>query len=130
MLRDRIGTVIIGHNLGIELEPTSEKLIEAIGDSTRYSEIAISGYGEPKIRLDVVKEGVLWVKARGGRVRLNSDGHGSAINQRNIVPELDGLVDSFSISLGSINPMQYGELIRVESMRMFSAMVEFAAECV
>ena len=128
---DRKGEAILkGHNLRIEREPSTQGMIEAIGDPTHYDEIVFCGYGEPTIRLDVIKEVAGWIKGRGGRVRLNTDGHGSVINRRNIVPELVGLVDSVSISLNTIDPKQYGELMRIDGHRFFSAMVEFAKECV
>ncbi|MEE9289099.1 MAG: TatD family hydrolase [Bacteroidota bacterium] len=128
---DRKGEAIVkGHNLRIEREPSTQEMVEAIGDPTHYDEIVFCGYGEPTIRLDVIKEVAGWIKGRGGRVRLNTDGHGSVINRRNIVPELVGLVDSVSISLNTIDPKQYGELMRIDGHRFFSAMVEFAKECV
>jgi TatD DNase family protein len=68
------------------------------------------------------------VKAQGGRTRLNTDGHGSVINKRNIVPELVGLLDAVSISLNTTDPVQYGELMRLDGPRFFQAMVEFAKE--
>ncbi|MBI3579170.1 MAG: radical SAM protein, partial [Ignavibacteriales bacterium] len=70
-----------------------------------------------------------WVKDQGGKVRLNTDGHGNIINKRNIVPELAGLIDGVSISLNSIDPKQYGELMRVDGERFHKAMVDFAREC-
>lgn len=128
---DRKGEAIIkGHNLRIEKEPTTQEVITAIGDPTKYEEIVFCGFGEPTIRLDVVKEVSTWVKQNGGRVRLNTDGHGNVINHRNIVPELVGLVDSISISLNSTDPKQYGELMRIDGPKYFTAMVEFAKECV
>jgi len=128
---DRKGEAVIkGHNLRITREPTSQEVIEAIGDPTKYDEIVFCGYGEPTIRLDVIKEVSKWVKEHGGRVRLNTDGHGNIINRRNIVPELVGLVDSVSISLNSVDPIQYGELMRIDGPRFHRAMVEFARECV
>jgi TatD DNase family protein len=127
---DRKGEAIVkGHNLKIEHEPTSQEVIEAIGDPTRYDEIVFCGYGEPTIRLDVVKEVARWVKEKGGRVRLNTDGHGNIINRRNIVPELVGLVDSVSVSLNSIDPKQYGELMQIDGERFHKAMIEFTREC-
>ena len=127
---DRKGEAIVrGHNLKIEREPTSHEVIEAIGDPTKYDEIVFCGYGEPTIRLDVVKEVARWVKEKGGRVRLNTDGHGNIINHRNIVPELVGLVDSVSVSLNSMDPKQYGELMQIDGERFHKAMVEFTREC-
>ncbi len=128
---DRKGEAIVkGHNLRIEKEPSAGEVLEAIGDPKNYEEIVFCGYGEPTIRLDVIKEVARSVKDKGGRVRLNTDGHGNVINHRNIVPELVGLIDSVSISLNSIDPKQYGELMRLDGEKYHHAMVEFARECV
>jgi TatD DNase family protein len=128
---DRKGEAVIkGHNLKIEREPTAEEVIREIGDPTRYTEIVFCGYGEPTIRLETLMEVARWVKSRGGSTRLNTDGHGSIINKRNIVPELVGILDAVSISLNSPDPHQYGVLMRLDGERFFAAMVEFARECV
>jgi TatD DNase family protein len=128
---DRKGEAIIkGHNLRIEKEPTTDEVIHAIGDPSRFTDIVFCGYGEPTIRLDVVKEVARWVKAQGGNVRLNTDGHGNVIHHRNIVPDLVGLIDSVSISLNTTDPVQYGKLMRLDGQKYFPAMIDFAKECV
>ncbi len=128
---DRKGDAVIkGHNLKIDREPTVEEIITAIGDPSRYDEVVFCGYGEPTIRFDVVKEVARWLKSKGVKVRLNTDGHGNIINHRNIVPELVGLVDAVSISLNSADPQQYGRLMQINPDIYFPAMVEFARECV
>jgi len=127
---DRKGDAIVkGHNLKIEKEPSAEEIMEAIGDPTSYDEIVFCGYGEPTVRLDVVKSVAQWVKEKGGKVRLNTDGHGNIINHRNIIPELIGLIDAVSISLNSIDPEQYGKMMGIDGSRYHKAMVEFAREC-
>lgn len=127
---DRKGEAIVkGHNLKLETEPSAEEVIKAIGDPTAYEEVVFCGYGEPTIRLDVIKEVAGWVKKQGGRVRLNTDGHGNVINHRNIVPDLVGIIDSVSISLNSIDPKQYGRIMRLDGERYHTAMIEFAKEC-
>jgi TatD DNase family protein len=128
---DRKGEAMIkGYNLRIEKEPSTQEIIQAIVEPTEYDEIVFCGYGEPTIRLDILKEVAAWVKEHGGKVRLNTDGHGNVINHRNIVPELAGLVDAISISLNSTDPKQYGALMRIDGETFFPAMVEFAKECV
>jgi TatD DNase family protein len=127
---DRKGEAIVkGHNLKIETEPSAEEVIEAIGDPAAYEEVVFCGYGEPTIRLDVIKEVARRVKEKGGRVRLNTDGHGNVINHRNIVPELVGIIDSVSISLNSVDPQQYGRIMGIDGERYHAAMIEFAKEC-
>lgn len=128
---DRKGEAVIkGHNLRIEREPGVREVIDAIGDPSRFEEIVFCGYGEPTIRLDALKEIAAWVKSRGGKTRLNTDGHGNVINKRNIVPELVGLIDAVSISLNSTDPVQYGELMRLDGKKYFPVMIEFAREAV
>jgi len=121
--------IVKGHNLKIEYEPSAEEVIQAIGDPRAYDEVVFCGYGEPTIRMDVIKDVARWVKEKGGRVRLNTDGHGNIINHRNVVPELAGLIDTVSISLNSIDPEQYGKIMRLDGERYHAAMVEFAREC-
>ncbi|MGE5314157.1 MAG: TatD family hydrolase [Acidobacteriota bacterium] len=126
---DRKGDAVIkGYNLKISREPEAEEVIAEIGDPNAYHDIVFCGYGEPTIRFEVLKKIAAWVKSQGGRVRLNTDGHGSIINKRNIAPELAGLVDVVSISLNSIDPVQYGELMHLDGPRFHAAMIDFARE--
>ena len=124
---DRKGEAVVkGFSLKIDQEPTVEDLVQAIGDPTRYDEIVFCGYGEPTVRLDAVKEVSLAIKQKGGKVRLNTNGHGNILNGRDIVPELVGLIDAVSVSLNTADPHQYGELMRVDGERYHRAMIEFA----
>lgn len=125
---DRKGEAVIkGYNLKMKKseEPEAEIYIKQIGDPTKYDEIVFCGYGEPTIRWGVVKEISKYVKERGGKTRINTDGHGSYINKYDITPELKGLIDVVSISLNSIDPNQYAELMKV-SPEMHAEMIEFA----
>ncbi len=99
-----------GHNLRIEKEPSSKDLISAIEDPKRYKEVVFCGYGEPLIRLDVVKEVSTWVKENGGRVRVDTNGQGNLIHNRNILPELSGLVDEVSVSLNAEDQEKYYDI--------------------
>jgi TatD DNase family protein len=96
-----------GHNLRLREEPSSQDLIREIGDPRRYAEVVFCGYGEPLIRLDVVKEVAAEVKRKGGKVRIDTNGHANLIHKRNVLPELAGLVDAVSISLNAQNAELY-----------------------
>lgn len=125
---DRKGEAMVkGHNLHIENEPTAEELVKKIGDPKRFKEIVFCGYGEPTIRLDVVKQVAHYVKDNGGKTRLDTDGHGNMINHRNILPELKGLIDSVSVSLNSTDPSEYQKLMGTENGKQWEAMIEFAS---
>ena len=104
--------VVQGYNLKLDREPTAEEVWGSIDNCTKYDEIVFCGYGEPTLRLDVIKEVSKKIKAAGGKVRLNTNGHGNVINKRNILPELKGLVDSVSISLNADTAEAYDAIVR------------------
>jgi TatD DNase family protein len=116
-----------GYNLGMERtdEPDAGVYIKEIGDPKNYKEIVFCGYGEPTIRWDVVKAVAKYIKENGGKTRLNTNGHGNAINKRDITPELSGLIDVVSISLNTFNPKQYSELMGLK-VSYFNEMINFA----
>jgi TatD DNase family protein len=125
---DRKGAAIIkGYNLKMSKseEPDASVYIKEIEDPKKYTEIVFCGYGEPTIRWDVVKEVAKYVKDNGGKTRMNSDGHGSFINKRDITPELKDLIDTVSISLNSVYPDQYAKLMRVDPA-LHNEMLDFA----
>lgn len=101
-----------GHYLELSHEPDFNEVIEAIGDPSRYKEVVFCGYGEPLIRLDIVKEVAKWLKSRGLKVRINTDGLANLVHGRNILPELKGLVDSISVSLNAESAERYVKICR------------------
>jgi TatD DNase family protein len=119
--------ILRGYNLGMERseEPNADVYIKEIGDPKNYSEIVFCGYGEPTIRWDIVKDISKFVKANGGKTRLNTNGHGNIINKKDITPEMKGLIDVVSISLNSFDPKQYSELVGLE-ISYFDEMIDFA----
>ncbi len=125
---DRKGDAMIaGYNLKMKKteEPDAEVYIKEIGDPKQYDSIVFCGYGEPTIRWDVVKQVAKYVKDNGGKTRMNTDGHGNFINKRDITPELEGLIDTVSISLNSVDPDQYAALMRVDR-KLHAEMIDFA----
>jgi TatD DNase family protein len=124
------GDFVKGHMLRLRREPSARELEEAIGDPKKYSEIVFCGYGEPLMRLDVVKEVAKWVKEKGGRVRINTNGQGNLVNGRDILPELAGLVDSFSISLDAQDEETYRKLCAPLHKEAFGALLAFISGAV
>jgi len=96
-----------GHQLRLAHEPSVAEVKQAIGDPTRFDEVVFCGYGEPLIRLDLVKEIAAWLHQQGVKVRVNSDGQANLVHGRDILPELQGLVDSISISLNAADAATY-----------------------
>ena len=119
--------VIKGYNLKMSKaeEPPAETYKKEIGNPTNYKEIVFFFFLEPTIRWDVVKDIANYVKQNGGKTRLNTDGHGNFINKKDITPEMQGLIDTVSISLNSVDPNQYARLMRVDP-KMHTEMIDFA----
>ncbi|HEX9114414.1 MAG TPA: TatD family nuclease-associated radical SAM protein, partial [Nitrospirota bacterium] len=118
-----------GHNLRLTEEPTADAVIAEIGDPTRYAEIVFCGYGEPLLRLDVVKAVAAEVKRRKGKVRIDTNGHANLIHKRNVLPELAGLVDAVSVSLNAQNAEVYEKLTQPKFGPMtYDAVKEFIGE--
>ena len=112
-----------GSNLDLAgAEPEPVELLElALGEWKRapYEELVFCGYGEPTMRLPAllalagaVKRGGLSPVPAGLRVRLNTNGLGSLVNGRDIVPELKGLVDAAHVSLNTADPAQWLAMMR------------------
>jgi len=101
-----------GHDLELSREPDSRELLEAIGDPKRYSEVVFCGFGEPLLRLDLVKTVAAELKKKGGKIRIDTDGQANLVYGRNILPELKGLVDSVSVSLNAENAQKYHRICR------------------
>ena len=90
-----------GHNLLLEGEPSFEEVMAAVGQPAGIDEVVFCGYGEPLIRLDLLKRVATELKQRGFRIRINTDGQANLVHGRDILPELAGLVDSISVSLNA-----------------------------
>ncbi|MFC1513424.1 YchF/TatD family DNA exonuclease [candidate division KSB1 bacterium] len=128
-----IDPVVKGHNLGLpkDKEPTPEEAIKYIGDPTGYGEVVFCGYGEPLLRLDFFKEVAEWLKTKGVKVRLNTNGHGNLIYSRNIIPEIKDLVDEISVSLNTHDEKKYNKLMRTEyGDNAFKGMIDFVKKCI
>jgi len=88
-----------GHDLALARDPGPAEILRAVGDPARFGEIVFCGLGEPFLRLETMLEAARALQARGAKVRVNTNGHGNLIWGRDVTPELDGVIDSLSISL-------------------------------
>lgn len=111
-------------------EPSAAQVMESMGDPARYDEIVFCGFGEPTYRLETMLEICDAVHARGGKTRLNTNGHGSIINERDIAPELKGKIDAINISMNASDARGYEKLCRPLYPDMaFDSMLFFAEAC-
>ena len=132
-LRQTMDHVGEAHSLWLDHEPTAEEVIAEFAkfDMSQYQEVVFCGFGEPTEALDVLLKVAKYVKDTYAKpVRINTNGLGNLIHGRDITPELEGLVDTVSISLNTPNAERYHELVRSKfGDCSFQAMLDFAKAC-
>ena len=122
------GPVVHEYDLSLDHRPEVEEIIATIGDPTAYEEIVFCGFGEPTLRLKVLLEVARWIKQHGGKVRINTDGLANLVNKRNVLPEMQGLVDSLSVSLNAQNEEVYARHCQPALPGSWQALLDFLAE--
>lgn len=116
------------YDLTLEHRPAVEEVIAAIGDPAAYREVVFCGYGEPTLRLKLVLEVAEYIKSRGGRVRINTDGLANLVHKRNVLPEMAGRVDALSVSMNAQNAEVYNRHCHPALKGSYEAMLEFLKE--
>jgi TatD DNase family protein len=102
-----------GHTLRLNHEPTIDEIMESIGEPLGWKEIVFCGYGETTLRLDTMKEVARRLKKLGvRRIRLDTDGLANFVHERDVTPELDGLIDALSVSLNAPDAETYTRICR------------------
>ena len=99
--------------------------------SDNCPEIVFCGYGEPMLKLDYLKETAKYIKGKYpyAKVRVNTNGHANFANKRNVVPELKGLVDEFSVSLNAPTQEEYDELSQPKFSEAYDEVKKFIKAC-
>ncbi len=122
------GPVVHDYDLSLDHRPEVEEITAAIGDPSRYEEIVFCGFGEPTLRFKVLLEVARWIKQHGGKVRVNTDGLANLVNKRNVLPEMQGLVDSLSVSLNAQNEEVYARHCQPALPGSWQALLDFLTE--
>lgn len=118
-------------DLWIDHEPTKEEILADIErrEPEKFPELVFCGYGEPTERQD----DIVWVmrelkkKHPNLKIRINTNGQADLINGRDTTPELEGLVDTLSISLNCANAESYQKVCHSEfGEKAFDALIDYA----
>lgn len=126
---------VVGANLFLSTENIKAEdvilQLEAIKDKLS-SEIVFCGYGEPMLKLDVLKKVAKYIKDKYPQVvlRVNTNGHANLVYKRNVLPELKGLIDKFSVSLNGENEEVYNKISKPNINGAYAAVKEFIKEAV
>lgn len=121
-------------SLWLEREPSAEEIKAEFDkyDADSYNEVVFCGFGEPTERIDAVIDVAKYVKEKYNKpIRINTNGQGNLINDKNILPMMEGLIDTVSISLNTPDEDRYNELVRSKfGNQAYRAMLDFAREAV
>jgi len=127
--RDKMGE---SGSLWLAHEPSLEEIKSAFSqmDMNQFNEIVFCGFGEPTERLDVLLESAKFVKKEyHKKIRINTNGQGDLINEKDIAPLFEGVFDTVSISLNTPDEKQYNELVRSRfGDQAYSAMISFVKQ--
>lgn len=104
---------VCGKNMWLDSENFSARdVISQLSELPISSEITFCGYGEPMLKLDILKEVAKYIKEKypNVKIRINTNGHANFVYKRNVCEELKGLIDTISVSLNGVDEKEYNEL--------------------
>ena len=125
---------VCGKEMWLEKESIQlEEIVEQFLSFPTPKNVVFCGYGEPTLKLQLLKDFAQYLKDNYPEIktRVNTNGHANAIHKRNVLPEMVGLIDGFSISLNGSNEEEYNELSKPKIENAFSevkAFIESAVE--
>ena len=126
---------VVGANLFLNTENVKAEdvisQLETIKDKLS-SEIIFCGYGEPMLKLEVIKQVAKYIKEKYPNtiLRVNTNGHANLVYKRNVLPELKGLIDRFSVSLNGENEEIYNKISQPNIDGAYTAVKDFIKEAV
>ena len=126
------GDGVKGTPLWLDKEPTADEVMtafEEIRNKLTDDEVVFCGYGEPTNALGVLVECAARLKQLGYRLRLNTNGLGSADNGKDITNELKAF-DTVSVSLNQCDEKKYALVTRSKyGDTAFRHVLDFANGC-
>ena len=132
-LRQNMDKIGESNSLWLEKEPSFEEVVAEFSrfDVEKFDEVVFCGFGEPTEAFDVLIKVAAFVKEKyNKKIRINTNGAGNLINGRDVVPEMQGLIDVVSISLNQPNKEKYNAMVRSKfGAQSYDAMIAFAEEC-
>ena len=132
-VREEHETVGNNNSLWLDHDPSMEEIkadLERFNLSD-YKEIVFCGFGEPMMRMDDLIETTKYIKSKADiKTRINTNGLGDLIHEKNTAECIKDCIDSVSISLNAPDKESYCRVTRPKfGEQSFDAMLKFAEEC-
>ena len=119
--------------LKLSEEPSFEQIALELDEAMkrkRWKEVVFCGFGEPTERLDLLlmlARGIKWRYDEQVAIRVNTNGHGYALNAgRDVVGELKAAgIDKVSVSLNAGDEETYSEVCKPALAGAYDAVLDF-----
>ncbi|WP_440952301.1 TatD family nuclease-associated radical SAM protein [Methanococcoides sp. FTZ1] len=125
---------VYGYDLRLKKEPSLDEILEKLSslDLSKYREVVFTGFGEATLRFDILLDITRWLKEKGVRVRLDTNGHAQLLYpERDVVAELKGAgLDEVSVSLNAESEDKYNEICRPAFEGSYNAMLDFTKNAI
>lgn len=132
-VREEHETVGNNNSLWLDHDPSMEEIKADLErfNLADYKEIVFCGFGEPMIRMDDLIETAKYIKSKADiKTRINTNGLGDLIHEKNTAECIKDCIDSVSISLNAPDKESYCRVTRPKfGEQSFEAMLKFAEEC-
>lgn len=114
-------------NEDFKSEDVEKQLDNQINKHSDVKDIVFCGYGEPLLKLDILKEVSKYVRENypDKKIRINTNGTANLYYKKDIVPELKGLIDTISVSLNADNEKLYDALSKPKLANTYDAVKKF-----
>lgn len=123
---------VCGKNMWLENESfTASEVIEQIEKFPLSEEITFCGYGEPLLKLDLLKEIAVYLKKTypNIKLRINTNGHANFVHKKDVAQELTGLIDTISVSLNGCCEKEYDRLSQPSFKNAYNEVKNFIKSC-
>jgi len=123
---------VCGQTLWLDSEDfSSQEVIDQLKNFEMSDEVIFCGYGEPMLKLEILKEVAAYIKKNydNVKIRVNTNGHANVVYKRNVVPELKGLVDEFSVSLNGEDNKEYNDYSQPKILNAYEEVKKFIKAC-
>lgn len=132
-VREEHETVGNNNSLWLDHDPSMEEIKADLErfNLDEYKEIVFCGFGEPMMRMDDLIETAKYIKSKADiKTRINTNGLGDLIHEKNTAECIKDCIDSVSISLNAPDKESYCRVTRPKfGEQSFEAMLKFAEEC-
>lgn len=114
-----------GRDSRLPYEPGFREIIDAVCGIGNCREVVFAGLGEPTFRLYDILRAARFLRSKGVRIVLYTNGLAARIHGRDIAPDLEDNVDEINVALPAPNASLYNQFCRPGGEGAFQEVLDF-----